>query len=63
MLSEKSEFGPGKIQAYDLTLLNNELDYLIEENSMLSIDNIAVETKSKGVIELMYGNEYGKSSR
>ena len=60
---KKSEFGPGKISAFDLILLNNELNYLIEENSMLTIDDIAVETKSKGVIELMYGNEYGKSSR
>ena len=60
---KKSEFGPGKIAIEDLVLVNNGLDYLIEENSELAIDNVLVETKSKKVVELMYGNEYGKSSR
>ena len=60
---KKSEFGPGKISIDNLILLNNELDYLIEENSQLAIDNVLVETKSSKVLELMYGNEYGKSSR
>ncbi|MCW5515377.1 right-handed parallel beta-helix repeat-containing protein [Muriicola sp. Z0-33] len=60
---KKSEFGPGKISIDNLLLEANELDYLIEENSQLAIDNVLVETKSKKVLELMYGNEYGKSSR
>jgi len=60
---KKSEYGPGKITAQQLVLLNNELDYLIEEHSELTIDAVAVETKSSKVLELMYGNEYGKSSR
>ncbi len=60
---KKSEFGPGKISINSLVLKGNELDYLIEESSELAIDNVLVATKSKKVIELMYGNEYGKSSR
>ncbi|WP_109098924.1 hypothetical protein [Aquimarina sp. AU58] len=60
---KKSEFGPGSIAVSDIELLNNELDYLIEKNSKLSIDKVFMETKSAKVIEKMYGKEYGKSSR
>lgn len=60
---KKSEYGPGKIVLTNLTLLNNGLDYLIEENSELSIDGKLVETKTSKVIDKMYGNEYGKSSK
>ncbi len=60
---KKNEFGPGKMAVNDLVLENIEIDHLIEENSELSIDNKLVETKSKKVVDLMYGNEYGKSSR
>ncbi len=60
---KKSEYGPGTIALTNLTLLNNGLDYLIEENSALSIDGKLVESKSARVIDKMYGNEYGKSSK
>lgn len=60
---KKSEFGPGQMIANSVVLLNNELDYLIEEKSALTLNDKLVETKSKKVIELMYGNEYGKSSK
>jgi hypothetical protein len=60
---KKSEYGPGTISITNLTLLNNALDYLIEENSELSIEGKLVETKTSKVIDKMYGNEYGKSSK
>ena len=60
---KKSEFGPGSIAVSDIKLSNNELDYLIEENSKFSIDNVFMEITNDKVIEKMYGNEYGKSSR
>lgn len=60
---KKSEYGPGTISLTNLTLIDNTLDHLIEENSELSIEGKLVETKSSKVIDKMYGNEYGKSSK
>ena len=59
---KKTEYGTGLIEITNLKLLNNELDYLIENGSQLFIDNIPVETVSDKVIDQMYGKEYGKSS-
>jgi hypothetical protein len=60
---KKSEYGIGIIEISNLKLVNNELDYLVENGSQLSIDNIPVKTVSNNVIDQMYGNEYGKSSK
>ena len=60
---KKSEYGVGVIQVFDLSLVNNEQDYLIEKGSLLTIDDFPVKTVSNKVIDQMYGNEYGKSSR
>lgn len=60
---KKSEYGPGTITLNNLTLVNNEVNYIIEENSELTIDDKLVETNSSRVIDKMYGNEYGKSSK
>ncbi len=60
---KKSEFGNGIIEISGLKLSNTVLDHLIEEGSRLTIDQVAVETVSNRVIDQMYGNEYGKSSR
>ena len=60
---KKSEFGVGIIEISNLKLVNNELDYLIENGSQLSIDNVPVITVSNNVIDQMYGKEYGKSSK
>ena len=60
---KKSEYGIGVIEISNLKLVNNELDYLVENGSQLSIDNIPVMTVSNNVIDQMYGKEYGKSSK
>ena len=60
---KKTEYGNGVIEISNLKLVNNELDYLIENGSRLSIDNIPVITVSNNVIDQMYGKEYGKSSK
>ncbi len=60
---KKTEYGAGLIVISNLTLINNELDYLIENNSVLTIDGVAVQTVSNNIIDQMYGGEYGKSSR
>ena len=60
---KKSEFGNAEITIANLELINNALDHLIENNCKLTIDGMAVKTVSEGVINQMYGNEYGKSSK
>ncbi|WP_299255150.1 hypothetical protein [uncultured Aquimarina sp.] len=60
---KKSEYGTGYIEISKLTLIDNTLNYLIENGSQLLINNTPVETVSNKVLDQMYGNEYGKSSK
>ena len=60
---KKSEYGVATISVNNLALTNIEVNHLIEINSNLTIDNVAVETVSNNVIDQMYGKEYGKSSK
>ena len=60
---KKSEFGPGVIIAKNSTIENIERDHLIETASSLIIDGEAVVEKSDSVKEMLYGKEYGKSSK
>ncbi len=59
---KKPEFGACQIEATNIRLENNELDYLIERNSSLNLNGEFVPV-SDGVKERMYGAEFGKSSR
>lgn len=60
---KKSEYGVASIAISTLLLRDIEVDHLIEVNSRLTIDQVAVETVSNNVIDQMYGKEYGKSSK
>ncbi|WP_299766962.1 hypothetical protein [uncultured Dokdonia sp.] len=60
---KKSEYGVASIAINNLTLKGYKRNYLIENKSILMIDNVAVETVDNNVIDQMYGKEYGKSSR
>lgn len=60
---KKTAYGVATISVSNLSLQNIELNYLIENNSSLRIDDIAVKTVSNNVIDQMYGKEYGKSSK
>jgi len=63
VFQKKSEYGKGKIDLENIQFTNNELDYLVETGSTLTIDNVSVERYSDNVIAQMYGGEYGKSSK
>ena len=63
VFQKKSEFGPGSIVVTNLTLLEMELGYLVENNSKLMLNNILTSTVSNKVIDKMYGKEYGKSTQ
>ncbi|SFB70300.1 hypothetical protein SAMN04487891_101545 [Flagellimonas taeanensis] len=60
---KKSEFGPGIIDLNNVQFRGNEVFHLVEATSELIIDNVLVKDKSEKVIDKMYGNQYGKSSR
>ena len=60
---KKSEYGTASISINGLKQINNEEDYLIENRSSLKIDGRLMVTVSNRVIDQMYGNEYGKSSK
>lgn len=60
---KKTEYGTGTIEITNLALINIEVEHLIEIGSMLTIDGVSTKTVSNNVIDQMYGNEYGKSSK
>lgn len=60
---KKTEYGPGIIDLKNVSFSGIEVAYLIEPNSDLIIDNKTIQEKTEGVIDKMYGSEYGKSSR
>ncbi len=60
---KKSEFGPGIIKIINGTLMNVDTPYLIEIGSEVWIDGKEIENKSKKVKEILYGVEFGKSSK
>ena len=59
---KKPEFGPCQIEATNIKVENNKLDYLIEVNSSLQLNGQLMPV-SEGVKERMYGAEFGKSSK
>jgi CotH kinase protein len=60
---KKSEFGPGTIVIKGLKIEGSKIPYLIEQNSSLTIDNELIPPSRKNVKEILYGAEYGKSSK
>lgn len=59
---KKPEFGPAEITADSIDLKNNLVLHLIETGSSLLLNGKKVETSDE-VIEKMYGEEFGKSSK
>jgi len=60
---KKSEFGPGIIKGADVVLKDISIPYLIETNSYCSINGKDIESTKDNVKDILYGNEYGKSSK
>ncbi len=60
---KKSEFGPGIIVINGLQMNQTQIPYLIEQNSSLTIDNEVIAPSRDNVKEILYGAEYGKSSK
>jgi hypothetical protein len=62
LYQKKSEFGPGNGNIENVTLVQNEMNFLIEEKSRLTIDGETLIGDMQKVGDLMYGNVFGKAS-
>ncbi|MEE9442817.1 MAG: CotH kinase family protein [candidate division Zixibacteria bacterium] len=60
---KKPEFGPGTITVDRLNSDRVVIPYLVEDLSKLIIDNTSVTSDQTQVKEMLYGVEYGKSSK
>ena len=63
LFQKKPEFGPGFITGNRISIENAQIPYLVEENSELTIDGKVIPTNKENVKEILYGAEFGKSSR
>jgi len=59
LFNKKSEFNGATGILNNSTLLGNEVDYLIEKGSMISINDAFIKGEIQNVEELMYGKKYG----
>jgi len=59
---KKSQFGPSFIQLSSSSLGKAEIDYLIEHGSTLILNNNEITEKREKVLDLLYGNVYGKKT-
>ena len=60
---KKSEFGPGNVVIKGLKMEETKIPYLIEKNSTLTIDSKVIPPSRDNVKEVLYGVEFGKSSK
>ena len=60
---KKPEFGSGVITATNLTQMGSEVPYMIEKSSTMTLDGKTIPSKFKKVKDLLYGAQYGKSSK
>ena len=63
LFQKKPEFGPGFIKAERVEMGQSEIAYLIEANSELVVDGEMVESNNENVKRILYGAEFGKSSK
>ena len=63
LFQKKPEFGPGFIKADRVEMGQSEIAYLIEANSELVFDGKIIESNNENVKKILYGAEYGKSSK
>lgn len=63
LFQKKPEFGPGFIEAIRMDMGKSEIDFLVEKNSQLTIDGKPIAHNNAKVKQILYGAEYGKSSK
>jgi hypothetical protein len=60
---KKPEFGGGIIKAFNIESSNYEIDYLVELNSEIYLNNNLLKVNAKEVEKSLYGVDYGKKSK
>lgn len=60
---KKPEYGKAEIRVSKGSLNQVEVPYLLEHNSVLIVDNVSQPPDRKNVQEILYGVEYGKTSK
>jgi hypothetical protein len=60
---KKPEYGRASITATAVSIEKTAIPYLVEEQSLLSVDGKMIEPSRKNVKAILYGVEYGKASR
>ena len=63
LYQKKPEFDAAVIEVVHLTKNNVKVPYLVEERSKLVIDGSVIATNGQNVKDILYGVEYGKSSK
>jgi hypothetical protein len=63
LFQKKPEFGPGFIEAARMDMGKSEIDFLVEKNSQLTMDGKSIAHNNAKVKQILYGAEYGKSSK
>lgn len=63
LFQKKSEFGPAYMTGHNITVQNAEIPYLVEDRSRLEIDGKMMTSNNDQVKKILYGAEYGKSSK
>ena len=60
---KKPEYGEGRIKVVNSKVVNVKTEHLIEVGSWLSIDGKMIKGDKEGVNDMLYGAQYGKSSK
>lgn len=60
---KKAEYGPSAIYAENVSMQNFEVTYMLEGESQIVIDGESKEATHEDVKSLLYGAEFGKSSK
>ncbi len=63
LFQKKPEFGPGFIEATRMDMGKSEIEFLVEKNSQLTMDGKSIAHNNAKVKQILYGAEYGKSSK
>ena len=60
---KKPEFGPGSLNVQGLEILRTDVPYLVEVQSSVVVDGVVIEASRENVKDILYGTEYGQSSK
>ena len=60
---KKPEFGAASIKVASLKMIGVNIPYLVEEQSTVVVDGVTIASNRKNIKDILYGREYGKSSK